>query len=84
MGLDSVEWVMEIEDEFGIDVPDPVAETLRTVGDAMEVVVARVEAERWPRERVELRVREITASQFGKRLDEVLLDSRLVEDLEAS
>lgn len=83
MGLDSVEWVMEIEEEFGIDVPDPVAETLRTVGDAVEAVVARVDAEQWPRDRVELRIREITARLFRKKIDEVRLDSRLVEDLEA-
>lgn len=83
MGLDSVEWLMEIEEEFGVDLPDPVAESLRTVGDAVDAVVARVHAEQWPRDRVELRAREITARLFSKDLDEVRLDTRRIEDLEA-
>ena len=33
--LDTVELVMEFEKEFNIDIPDEVAEKLRTVGDAL-------------------------------------------------
>ena len=33
MGLDIVELVMEVEETFGIDIPDHDAERLRTVGD---------------------------------------------------
>lgn len=33
MGLDSVEIVMEVEDRFGITIPDKQAEQIRTVGD---------------------------------------------------
>jgi acyl carrier protein len=33
--LDTVELVMAFEEEFGIEIPDDAAETIRTVGDAM-------------------------------------------------
>jgi acyl carrier protein len=34
--LDTVELVMAFEEEFGIEIPDEDAETLQTVGDAVE------------------------------------------------
>jgi len=36
--LDAVEIIMAIEDEFGLEIPDEVAETLRTVGEIVEYV----------------------------------------------
>lgn len=42
--LDTVEMVMEIEDEFGIEIPDEDAEKLQTVGEAIEYVKSKVEA----------------------------------------
>ncbi|MFT5527644.1 MAG: acyl carrier protein [Pirellulaceae bacterium] len=34
--LDTVELVMELEEEFDIDIPDDVAETIQTVGQAID------------------------------------------------
>ena len=34
--LDTVELVMALEEEFGIDIPDDDAEKMQTVGDAMK------------------------------------------------
>lgn len=42
MGLDSVEILMEVEDAFGINIPDKVAEKILTVGDFHEVVWERM------------------------------------------
>ncbi len=33
--LDTVELVMALEEEFGVDIPDEEAEQMRTVGDAI-------------------------------------------------
>lgn len=44
MGLDGVEIVMEIEDEFGITIPDSEAAGLRTVGDLTALCLARIRA----------------------------------------
>ena len=40
--LDIVELVMEFEKEFSIDIPDEDAEKLRTVGDAVAYLEAKV------------------------------------------
>ena len=40
--LDIVELVMEFEKEFNIDIPDEEAEKLRTVGDAVAYLEAKV------------------------------------------
>lgn len=39
--LDTVELVMAFEEEFGFDIPDEDAETLRTVGDAIRYMNKR-------------------------------------------
>lgn len=40
--LDTVEMIMELEDEFGIEIPDEEAEKLVTVGDAIEYIERKV------------------------------------------
>ena len=40
--LDTVELVMALEDEFGMDIPDEEAEKLTTVGKAMDYILANV------------------------------------------
>ncbi|MCE9547006.1 MAG: hypothetical protein K8T25_16145 [Planctomycetia bacterium] len=39
MGLDIMELVMEVEDEFCIAIPDEVAQRVRTVGDIYDYVL---------------------------------------------
>jgi acyl carrier protein len=48
--LDTVEMIMEIEDEFGIEIPDEDAEKIQTVGQAIEYVKQKVRPNR-PRPR---------------------------------
>jgi acyl carrier protein len=42
--LDNVELVMELEHQFGIDIPDEEAQKIQTVRDAIEYVTSKVEA----------------------------------------
>lgn len=39
--LDTVELVMALEEEFGIEIPDEDAEKMRTVGDAMRYIAEK-------------------------------------------
>ena len=39
--LDTVELVMEFEDQFGLSIPDEEAEKIRTVGDAVKYIVEK-------------------------------------------
>jgi acyl carrier protein len=41
--LDAVELILEMEEEFGLEISDEDAEKIRTVGDAVRYVVAHVE-----------------------------------------
>jgi acyl carrier protein len=40
--LDTVELVMALEDQFGLDIPDEDAEKLTTVGKAMDYILTHV------------------------------------------
>ncbi|MGQ9863981.1 MAG: acyl carrier protein [Bacteroidia bacterium] len=42
--LDTVELIMEFEKEFGISIPDEVAEKIETVGDAIDYIQQHVQA----------------------------------------
>ena len=42
--LDVVELVMALEEEFDIEVPDEDVESIRTIGDIVKYVGARIEA----------------------------------------
>lgn len=42
--LDTVELVMALEEEFGIEIPDEVAEQIDTVGKAVDHISSKVEA----------------------------------------
>ena len=41
--LDTVELVMALEDEFGLDIPDEEAEKIKTVGEAIDYIMKELE-----------------------------------------
>ena len=86
MGLDHVEVVMEIEDTFGVSVPDEEAERLLTVLDVQECVIKLLLAE--PERLAErlrpvvfAQVQAIIAEQMAIRPASIKPHSRLVEDI---
>jgi acyl carrier protein len=40
--LDTVELVMALEDEFGLDIPDEEADKIKTVGDAIKYIESKM------------------------------------------
>jgi len=44
--LDTVEVVMALEEEFGIEIPDDDAEKIATVGDAVKYISEKVKAKK--------------------------------------
>ena len=40
--LDSIDIVMSVEDEFGIEVPDEVIENIKTVADIVDYIESRI------------------------------------------
>jgi len=40
--LDSIDIVMSVEDEFGIEVPDEVIENVKTVADIVDYIESRI------------------------------------------
>jgi acyl carrier protein len=40
--LDTVELVMALEDEFGLDIPDEEADKIKTVGDAVKYIEGKM------------------------------------------
>lgn len=40
--LDTVELVMALEEEYGLEIPDEDAENMRTVGDAVEYIEDKI------------------------------------------
>jgi len=40
--LDIVEFIMELEEEFGIQIPDEQAEKIKTVGEAIDFIEAEI------------------------------------------
>lgn len=88
VGLDSVEMLMALEAEFGIDIPDQVAHECRTVGDLMHFIAlaARQQAQERglpaPNEAViRQRVATVIAEELGVPLEQVVPSAHLIRDL---
>jgi acyl carrier protein len=86
MGLDTVELVMSIEEDFDIRIPNEVAATLVTVGQLHEYIVAELDrrnAVETDRAQVFGQLRDIICEQLGVDPALVRPEARIVEDFGA-
>jgi hypothetical protein len=71
MGLDTVELVMEMEDRFGISIPDEDASRMVTVGDTLDYIVRKLQhrlpggEDRCPSQRAFYRLRRDLVAAYG-------------------
>lgn len=90
MGLEQIELIMDVEDEFGIKVPDDIAGDVRTVGALHDAVMAIVMNSKTAaiRERADLnefvwkRLCELSAKlSSGVKARQISRATRFIEDL---
>ena len=86
MGLDTVELVMAVEEEFDIDIPPEAAEKITTVGDLRDFVVSALERKGGGSgdvcgEAVLQRIQRIFEKDHGLGPERVVPAARIVADL---
>lgn len=83
MGLDTVELILATEEHFGIEIPDPVAETIVTVGALHGFIVSELERTGRPCDanRVFTELRQLICYHFAVGPEEVVAEARFVQDL---
>lgn len=80
MGLDAVEFILAIEQEFGITIPDLDAEKLRTIALLQTYLVQRL-AQAASTEDLWRRIERILIDQHGVEPDKVRPQASFVDDL---
>lgn len=86
MGLDTVELVMAVEEDFSLEIPDSAAAKMYTVGDLHSYLVSELRRRGHTdvdENRVFERLREIICRQLGVKAERVLPEARFVQDLGA-
>jgi len=86
MGLDTVELIMKVEEQFGIEIPNPEAAKLETVGLLHGYIVeelSRLGRFNGDRDGVYAQLRDLICDQLGVEPEEVMPSARFVDDLGA-
>lgn len=84
MGLDTVELVMAVEEQFAIEIPDEVAATLETVGLLHEFVVSQLQRRSLlpiDAAAVFSKLRDVICEQTGVERGRIVPDAYFVKDL---
>jgi acyl carrier protein len=84
VGLDSVELVMAVEEQYDLSIPDGDAEKITTVGQLHDYVVAALERKGRKdidREAIFSELRKIICQQLSVKPSEVVREARFVKDL---
>ena len=84
MGLDTVELILEVEDEFSIRIPDSEAINIRTVGELAQLVVNLVTEENaidLSYEDVFAKLKEILVNNYAVDQEIITPNAQFVRDL---
>ncbi len=83
MGLDGVELVMAIEDEFNLEISEADGAHLISVGDTYNYVIESLQSrgETPDKEAIWLRLRGVIVEQLGVRPRQVVMTAEFVRDL---
>ncbi len=82
MGLDLVEMVYRIEEEFEITIPDEAAEKMITPRNVIDYLMNRPEiSEKWSRDYVSMTIWQIIKDETGVSQKDFNDDSRFIEDM---
>jgi hypothetical protein len=81
MGLEIVELVMRMEEEFEIDIPDQDAEKFTTIGEISDYLAARLHIPEEEHAQLWTRVHAIAVDELSISPDLIRRDARMVEDL---
>ena len=84
MGLDTVEFILEVEDEFSIRIPDSEATNIRTVGELAQFVVKLVTEEYaidLSYENVFEKLKEILVNKYAVDQEIITPNAQFVRDL---
>lgn len=85
MGLETVELLMAIEEEFGIEIPNADASKLAVLGNMHDHIVRALPQRGDAPDKREVweRLSEVVVEQLGVRPDEVRREAHIVHDLRA-
>ncbi len=85
MGLDTVELVLAVEEEFGIEIPNAAAERVSSVGGMQDYIVQTLQSRGISVDEQDVwkRLRALIVFQLGVRPDEVKREAEFVRDLNA-
>jgi acyl carrier protein len=84
MGLDTVELLMAVEENFDIEIPDDIASTLETVGLLHRFVVSQLQRRQLLRvdeAAVFSEIRDLICNQTGVEPERIVPDAYFVKDL---
>ncbi len=82
MGLEAVEFIIRVEQTFGIPISDSEAEKLRTIGDLEQFMIRKLEAEHRSSKGVYEAITRLLVEEFDREKTRLDRQTSFVDDLE--
>ena len=84
MGLEAVEFIIRVEETFGIPISDSEAEKLRTIGDLEQLMIRKLEAEQRSSKGVYEAIIRVLIEEFDRKPTGLNRQTVFVDDLETT